>query len=131
MDGNSAKSDSLWMLLAIDEARKGVGFTSPNPVVGAVIVKGEELLGKGWHTRAGKPHAEREAIAEVLKNHEEAVLKGATIYVTLEPCSTQGRTPPCTQGILDVGIGRVVYGAEDPNPAHAGLATLQWFPQPP
>jgi len=122
MDGNSAKSDSLWMQLAIDEARKGVGLTSPNPTVGAVIVKGGELLGKGWHTRAGKPHAEREAIAEVLKNHEDAVLEGATIYVTLEPCSTQGRTPPCTQGILDAGITRVVYGAEDPNPVHAGAA---------
>jgi diaminohydroxyphosphoribosylaminopyrimidine deaminase/5-amino-6-(5-phosphoribosylamino)uracil reductase len=122
MDGNSAKSDSLWMQLAIDEARKGVGLTSPNPAVGAVIVKGGQLLGKGWHTRAGKPHAEREAIAEVLKNHEDAVLKGATIYVTLEPCSTQGRTPACTQGILDAGISRVVYGAEDPNPAHAGAA---------
>jgi len=122
MDGNSAKSDSLWMHLAIDEARKGVGLTSPNPAVGAVIVKGGQLLGKGWHTRAGQPHAEREAIAGVLKNYDVSVLKGATIYVTLEPCSTHGRTLPCTQGILDVDIGRVVYGAEDPNPAHAGAA---------
>lgn len=119
------------MQLAIAEAKKGIALTSPNPAVGAVIVKddvvlGKVVLGKGWHRRAGLPHAEREAIADVLANHPSEdpleVMKGATIYVTLEPCSTQGRTPPCTQGILDHGIGRVVYGAKDPNPHHVGRA---------
>lgn len=119
---NQIDSDDLWMCLALDEARKGIGLTSPNPSVGSVIVKDGQLLGKGWHTRAGEPHAEREAIADVLKNHSSDVFYGATIYVTLEPCSTHGRTPPCTQGILDAGIVRVVYGADDPNPNHAGTA---------
>jgi len=115
-------ADETWMQLAIEEAKKGIGLTSPNPAVGAVIVKNGQMLGKGWHTRAGMPHAEREAIANVLENHSAKAMMDATIYVTLEPCSTQGRTPPCTQGILDAGISRVVYGAEDPNPAHAGVA---------
>ena len=116
--------DQTWMQLAIGEAKKGIGLTSPNPVVGAVIVKNDQILGKGWHTRAGLPHAEREAIADVLVNYPAEVMRGATIYVTLEPCSTHGRTPPCTQGILDAGISRVVYGAEDPNPDHAGAAKI-------
>lgn len=116
------KSDDQWMQLAISEARKGIGLTSPNPTVGAVIVKDETVLGKGWHTAAGKPHAEREAIADVQRKHSPEALQGSTIYVTLEPCSSHGRTPPCTQGILDAGITRVVYGAEDPNPDHAGKA---------
>ncbi len=116
------KTDEKWMRLALAEGERGVGLTSPNPSVGAVIVKEGNVLGKGWHTRAGKPHAEREAIADALETHSAKDLEGATIYVTLEPCSTFGRTPPCTQGILDMGISRVVYGAEDPNPDHAGAA---------
>lgn len=115
-------SDDHWMQLAIAEAKNGIGLTAPNPAVGAVIVKDDILLGKGWHRRAGEPHAEREAIADVLASHPGEVMNGATIYVTLEPCSTQGRTPPCTQGILDHGIRRVVYGAKDPNPQHVGRA---------
>jgi len=118
------KIDQAWMELALAEAERGVGFTSPNPSVGAVIVRHEKLLGKGWHKQAGQPHAEREAIADALKNHAPEDLVGATIYVTLEPCSTHGRTPPCTQGILEAGISRVVYGAEDPNPDHAGAAQV-------
>lgn len=114
--------DEKWMKLAMKEAEKGVGLTSPNPAVGAVIVKEGKLLGKGWHRCAGQPHAEREAIADVCRKYLPEVMKGATIYVTLEPCSTHGRTPPCTQGILEAGIGRVVYGAEDPNPEHVGAA---------
>jgi len=114
------KSDHQWMQIAIAEARRGIGLTSPNPPVGAAIVKGENLLGKGWHHKAGQPHAEREAIADVLTRHSEEELQGSTIYVTLEPCSSHGRTPPCTQGILDAGITRVVYGAEDPNQNHVG-----------
>jgi diaminohydroxyphosphoribosylaminopyrimidine deaminase/5-amino-6-(5-phosphoribosylamino)uracil reductase len=107
-----------WMQLALTEARNGMGRTAPNPPVGAVIVKDGILLGKGWHRAAGKPHAEREALADAGQKD----LRGATLYITLEPCSTQGRTPPCTQGIIDAGIGRVVYACVDRNPDHAGRA---------
>ena len=110
------------MKLAIEQAEKGRGLTSPNPNVGSVIVKDAELLGAGWHRKAGQPHAEREAIADALTRHHSDSLKGATIYITLEPCSTQGRTPPCVDGIIEAGITRVVYGAVDPNPEHAGRA---------
>ena len=111
-------NDAHWMNLALEEARKGVGKTAPNPPVGAVIVKNGELLGKGWHRAAGQPHAEREALADAANKD----VRGATIYITLEPCSTQGRTPPCTRGLIDAGIARVVYAAVDRNPAHAGRA---------
>jgi len=110
--------DIRWMHLALTEARNGMGRTAPNPPVGAVIVKDGILLGKGWHRAAGKPHAEREALADAGQKD----LSGATLYITLEPCSTQGRTPPCTQGIIDAGIGRVVYACVDRNPDHAGRA---------
>ena len=110
--------DIHWMQLALTEARNGMGRTAPNPPVGAVIVKDGILLGKGWHRAAGKPHAEREALADAGQKD----LRGATLYITLEPCSTQGRTPPCTQGIIDAGIGRVVYACVDRNPDHAGRA---------
>ena len=110
-------NDEGWMRLAMDEARKGVGRTAPNPPVGAVIVRDGRLLGKGWHRVAGQPHAEREALAEA--GHD---VRGATIYITLEPCSTHGRTPPCTQGLIDAGIARVVYACVDRHPQHAGRA---------
>ena len=110
--------DEEWMALALEEARKGIGKTAPNPPVGAVIVKDEVLLGKGWHRAAGKPHAEREALADAAGRD----LRGATIYITLEPCSTHGRTPPCTAGIIEAGIARVVYACVDRNPDHAGRA---------
>lgn len=110
------------MRLAIEQAGLGVGFTSPNPPVGAVIVKNGKLLGSGYHAKAGEPHAEREAIADTIKNHSADSLRGATIYITLEPCTSRGRTPPCSDGILEAGITRVVYGANDPNPKHAGVA---------
>jgi diaminohydroxyphosphoribosylaminopyrimidine deaminase/5-amino-6-(5-phosphoribosylamino)uracil reductase len=111
-------TDEHWMTLALAEARKGIGKTAPNPPVGAVIVKNAELLGKGFHRAAGQPHAERDALA----NAAGKDLRGATIYITLEPCSTHGRTPPCTQGLIDAGIARVVYATVDRNPAHAGRA---------
>lgn len=111
-------NDAHWMNLALDEARKGVGKTAPNPPVGAVIVKDGVLLGKGWHHAAGQPHAEREALADTAGKD----VRGATIYVTLEPCSTHGRTPPCTAGIIEAGISRVVYACVDRNPDHAGRA---------
>lgn len=104
------------MRLAIREARRGLGKTHPNPAVGAILVRNEKILARGWHRAAGQPHAEIEA----LKKTSSA--RGATLYVTLEPCSTHGRTPPCTSAILEAGIARVVYGATDPNPKHAGRA---------
>lgn len=110
------------MNLALDEARHGIGKTAPNPPVGAVIVKDDEILGRGWHHAAGQPHAEREALADARKNHPAEVIRDSTIYVTLEPCSTHGRTPPCTAGIIEAGISRVVYACVDRNPAHAGRA---------
>jgi diaminohydroxyphosphoribosylaminopyrimidine deaminase/5-amino-6-(5-phosphoribosylamino)uracil reductase len=115
-------TDEHWMRLALDEARKGVGKTAPNPPVGAVVVRDEVLLGSGWHAAAGKPHAEREALADAFARHGADAVKGATVYVTLEPCSTHGRTPPCTQGLIDAGVKRVVYACVDRNPAHAGRA---------
>jgi diaminohydroxyphosphoribosylaminopyrimidine deaminase/5-amino-6-(5-phosphoribosylamino)uracil reductase len=87
-------------------------------MVGAVLVKRGKIIGRGWHRRAGLPHAEIEAIRNAQKRGHDP--KGATLYVTLEPCSTQGRTPPCTEAILAAGIRRVVAGATDPNPLHAG-----------
>lgn len=103
---------------ALDLAKRGVGLTSPNPPVGAIIVSTEgAVIGSGFHRKAGMPHAEIVAIDEALEFNSR-FLPGSTLYVTLEPCSTQGRTPPCTQTIKDVGIKRVVFGAADPNPKH-------------
>ena len=106
------------MRLALRLARRGCGTTSPNPMVGAVLVKGGKIIGRGWHRRAGGPHAEVEAIRDAQKRGNR--IKGATLYVTLEPCCTHGRTPPCTEAIIVAGIKRVVVGATDPNPKHAG-----------
>ncbi len=116
------KSDSEWMDLALAEARKGIGRTAPNPPVGSVIVKDGELLGSGYHHAAGQPHAEREALADAFQKHGREKIRGATAYVTLEPCSTHGRTPPCTDGLIEAGISRVVYATVDRNPDHAGRA---------
>lgn len=110
------------MSLALDEARKGVGRSAPNPPVGAVLVKGGSLLGRGWHRAAGQPHAEREALADAARNHGPEAIRGATAYITLEPCSTHGRTPPCTEALIAAGLARVVYAAVDRNPLHAGRA---------
>lgn len=99
------------MRLAIDEAKKGLGRTHPNPAVGAVIVKAGRVIATGFHARAGTAHAEANALMLA-----GARAKGATIYSTLEPCDHFGRTPPCTQAILDHGLSRVVYGSSDPNP---------------
>jgi diaminohydroxyphosphoribosylaminopyrimidine deaminase/5-amino-6-(5-phosphoribosylamino)uracil reductase len=108
------------MRLALQFAQRAYGATSPNPMVGAVLVKGAKILGRGWHHRAGLPHAEIEALRDAQKRGHNP--HGATLYVTLEPCSTHGRTPPCTAAILAAGIKRVVIGATDPNPQHAGRA---------
>lgn len=114
--------DGHWMRVALDEARKGIGKTSPNPPVGAAIVREGKLLGSGWHRKAGLPHAEREALAEAAKRFGTESIRGATAYVTLEPCSTHGRTPPCTAGLIEAGVKRVVYACTDPNPNHVGRA---------
>lgn len=109
--------DEEFMRAALAEARRGLGHTSPNPAVGAVIVRGRKIVARGYHHRAGLPHAEIEALRALPK---PTLAKGATIYVTLEPCSTHGRTPPCVNAIIAAGFCRVVIGAIDPNPAHAG-----------
>jgi len=113
-------SDAEFMRLALRLARRGYGSTSPNPMVGAVLAKSGKVIGRGGHRRAGGPHAEIEAIGDAQKRGHN--LKGATLYVTLEPCSTHGRTPPCTEAIITAGIRRVVVGTLDPNPKHAGRA---------
>lgn len=110
--------DRGWMQRALRLARRGLGATSPNPMVGAVLVNRGRVIGQGWHRRAGEPHAEVEAIGDAAKRGESTV--GSTLYVTLEPCSTHGRTPPCTDAIRTAGIACVFIAAVDPNPAHAG-----------
>src|SRR5450432_1861632 len=99
--------DEKFMRAALREARRGVGHTSPNPAVGAVIVRGGRIIARGFHRRAGLPHAEIEAL-RALKPPARA--QGATIYVTLEPCSTYGRTPPCVDAIIAAGFRRAVIG---------------------
>ena len=107
--------DSL-MRRALALARRGWGETHPNPMVGALIVEDGEVVAEGFHEKAGTPHAEINALRQLGRSPRP----GATLYVTLEPCSTHGRTPPCTEALVDAGITRVVSGATDPNPAHTG-----------
>jgi diaminohydroxyphosphoribosylaminopyrimidine deaminase / 5-amino-6-(5-phosphoribosylamino)uracil reductase len=114
------RANSDYMRLALRLARRGYGTTSPNPMVGAILVKNGKVIGSGWHHRAGEPHGEIEAILDATKRGNKT--KGSTLYVTLEPCSTHGRTPPCTDAILDAGINHVIIGATDPNPQHRGKA---------
>lgn len=115
-------TDEQMMQRALELAQLGVGTTSPNPPVGAVIVKEGRIIGEGYHERAGEAHAERRAIQNARERGHAAALAGATLYVTLEPCSSYGRTPPCTEAILEAGISRVVYGAVDPDKRHRGRA---------
>ncbi len=114
--------DTYFMEQAISLAAKGDGFTSPNPAVGAVVVKDGRIVGRGWHEAAGKPHAEVMAIDDA-----GALAEKADIYVTLEPCNHTGRTPPCTEKIIRAGIKRVVIAVRDPNPdvTGGGLAFLK------
>lgn len=114
-------ADVRWMSAALDQARRGIGLTSPNPPVGAVVVKDEMIIGWGYHKKAGEAHAEVEAIHDAITRFPKLVA-GSTLYVTLEPCCTAGRTPPCTDAIKNARISRVVYGARDPNPRHQGRA---------
>jgi len=107
--------DAEWMAEALRLARLGEGLTRPNPPVGAVVVKGGKIIGRGYHRKAGGPHAEIYALQQAGPR-----ASGATLYVTLEPCSSWGRTPPCTDAILAAGLKRVVCAVADPNPKHAG-----------
>ena len=115
-------NDTEYMRLALELAKKGCGWTSPNPMVGAVIVKDGQIIGQGWHERYGQPHAERNALASCAVDPE-----GATMYVTLEPCCHFGKQPPCVNAILEAGISRVVVGSADPNPlvSGKGIAALR------
>jgi len=115
----SPNADAAWMRVALAEARKGIGLTSPNPPVGAAIAKNGRLLAKGYHRKAGGPHAEIEALRKL---PSPSAARGATLYVTLEPCSTTGRTPPCCEALVAAGLARIVYATRDPHPAHAGRA---------
>lgn len=108
-------TDHDYMKRAIELAKRGSGWTNPNPLVGAVIVKHGKIIGEGWHARYGELHAERNAIHSLTESAE-----GATLYVTLEPCCHYGKTPPCTEAILEQKIARVVIGSRDPNPQVSG-----------
>ena len=108
-------NDEDYMRRAIALAKKGEGWVNPNPMVGAVIVKNGRIIGEGYHQKCGEPHAERNALASCTEPPE-----GAALYVTLEPCCHYGRTPPCTDAILESGIAKVVIGSGDPNPKVAG-----------
>lgn len=119
---HATADDHRWMARALELAERGLFTTTPNPRVGCVIVRDGECVGEGWHVRAGEPHAEVHALAMA----GEAA-RGATAYVTLEPCSHHGRTPPCAEALVRAGVGRVVAAMEDPNPlvAGRGLARLR------
>jgi diaminohydroxyphosphoribosylaminopyrimidine deaminase/5-amino-6-(5-phosphoribosylamino)uracil reductase len=112
----STETDRIHLARAIELAGNGVGRVNPNPVVGAVIARGEELLGEGWHEAYGGPHAEVNAIEACA----DARLDGATLYVSLEPCCHAGKTPPCTDAIVAAGIRRVVVGSDDPTEKASG-----------
>lgn len=107
--------EEKYMLRAIELAKKGRGWTNPNPQVGAVIVKDGKVIGEGWHHICGQLHAERDALRKVKEDP-----KGATMYVTLEPCCHHGKQPPCTEALMEAGIEEVVVGSRDPNPKVAG-----------
>ncbi len=107
--------EATYMCRAIELAKKGEGHTHPNPMVGAVIVKNGRVIGEGYHEKYGELHAERNAIASLKESAE-----GADLYVTLEPCCHMGKTPPCTEAIIEQKIGRVIIGSRDPNPKVSG-----------
>jgi len=108
-------ADSQWMARALRLAERGLYSTSPNPRVGCVLVKDGAWLADGWHERAGEPHAEIHALRAAGDR-----ARGATVYVTLEPCSHHGRTPPCADALINAGVARVVAAVQDPNPQVAG-----------
>src|SRR5205809_1916226 len=113
--------DEKFMRAALNEAKKALGQTSPNPAVGAVLVVGNRIVSRGHHRGAGRDHAE----VECLRNFGAPLPARATLYVTLEPCSTEGRTAPCTAAVLEAGVRNVVVGATDVNPRHSGKGIIQ------
>ena len=114
--------DTFYMRQALMLAKNSLGRTSPNPLVGAVIIRDGEVVGTGWHKKAGTPHAEIHAL-----NQAGSLAKDATIYVTLEPCCHHGRTGPCTEALIKAGIKKAVIAMTDPNPkvAGCGIAKLR------
>ena len=114
--------EERFLLRALELARRGCGHTRPNPPVGAVVVKGGRVAGEGWHRRAGGDHAEVAAIKSAAR-HGVKSLKGAALYVTLEPCSKPGRVGACTDAIIAAGLSKVVYAVPDPNPKNRGRAS--------
>jgi diaminohydroxyphosphoribosylaminopyrimidine deaminase/5-amino-6-(5-phosphoribosylamino)uracil reductase len=119
-DARAAAMDLAHMRRALELARRGWGQTAPNPMVGAVVARGADVVGEGWHERFGGAHAEVNALREA---GERA--RGATLYVTLEPCDHHGKTPPCTEAVLAAGISRVVAAVADPSPAGGGAERLR------
>lgn len=113
-------ADYTFMAEAIRLAEKGLYTTSPNPRVGCVIVKNHQIIGRGWHEKAGQPHAEINALKQAASE-----VKGSTVYVTLEPCCHYGRTPPCTDALINAGIAKLIIAAQDPNPRVAGKGIKQ------
>ncbi len=118
-----SEADIEYMRRAIELARRGTGFTNPNPLVGAVLVRDGEIIAEGWHARCGDLHAERAALANCRARNISP--EGATLYVTLEPCCHTGKQPPCTEAVIESGIARVVVGSADPNPLVAGRGCEQ------
>src|SRR3954471_13150381 len=114
-DATITSTDELHLMRSIELAEQARGNTSPNPLVGAVLVKDGRVIGEGFHAEAGLPHAEREALAACSEDPA-----GATLYVSLEPCAHHGRTPPCTDAIVEARLGRVVVASDDPSPKASG-----------
>lgn len=124
-DRSNSGIDPYWMGYAADLACRGWYSSPPNPRVGCVLVRRDHVIGEGWHAVTGGPHAERAALGDA--RHRGELATGATAYVTLEPCCVSGRTPPCTDALIEAGVARVVIGATDPNPAvdGGGASTLK------
>ena len=114
------------MARAIEAARRGAGMVSPNPIVGAVAVRAGEIIGEGWHSVYGGLHAERDLIARITREHGVEACRGADLYVTLEPCAHHGKTPPCSEAVIEAGFARVFVGCDDPNPKTRGRSYEQF-----
>ncbi|HKI81477.1 MAG TPA: bifunctional diaminohydroxyphosphoribosylaminopyrimidine deaminase/5-amino-6-(5-phosphoribosylamino)uracil reductase RibD, partial [Pseudodesulfovibrio sp.] len=114
----ATSTSEAFMDRAVRLARRGRGATAPNPCVGAVLVRDGAVVAEGWHTGFGKLHAERECLADARDKGVDP--RGATMFVTLEPCNHHGKTPPCTEALIEAGVAKVVVGTRDPNPVAAG-----------
>lgn len=115
--------DELYMQRCFDLARRAIGLTSPNPMVGCVIVHDDRIIGEGWHKKSGTPHAEINALASV-SEEDQRLLGESTVYVSLEPCAHYGKTPPCCDALLEINPKRVVISVVDPNPQVAGKSVI-------